>query len=240
LHDAPPTQVINAISPHFDCLVLLSRATGEQAMRIFLSYHTPDFARAQSLKRAVETASPDVEVFFAPENLKVGQFWMPQLGESIAAAEAFLLLIGDRLGPYQEIEYYAGLDRHARDRGFAIVPVLMGKSAPGLPFLNQIHWIEAPAPHAEPALSRIVAALRGGAIEKGGELWRAVNPYRGLEALREQDAAFFFGREAETAAVLDAIAGGERRIITVVGNSGFWAWRERGRTRSPLLRAPPP
>src|SRR5512138_3319087 len=107
-------------------------------MRVFLSYHTPDGGRAEALKRAIEAASTGVEVFFAPEYLKVGQFWMPQLGESIAGADAFLLLIGNKLGPYQIVEYNQAFERRAMEPGFPLVPVLMGRSAPGLPFLNQI------------------------------------------------------------------------------------------------------
>jgi len=106
-------------------------------MRVFLSYHTPDGARAEALKRAIEAKEPGTEVFFAPSSLKAGRFWMPQLGDSIAAADAFLLLVGERLGPYQTIEYYEAFERRAREPHFPLVPVLTAEKAPGLPFINQ-------------------------------------------------------------------------------------------------------
>jgi hypothetical protein len=145
---------------------------------------------------------------------------MPQLGEAIQSADAFLLLVGERLGPYQIIEYYEAFERRAMQPGFPLVPVLSASKAPGLPFLNQIHWIASAEPHAEPDLSRILAALEGEAIEKGRELWRSVNPYRGLASLREEDAAFFSGREAETAGVLSALTEPDNRAILLIGNSG--------------------
>src|SRR5262245_18276862 len=189
-------------------------------MRVFLSYHTPDGARAEALKRAIEAKAPGTEVFFAPSSLRAGRFWMPQLGDSIAQADAFLLLVGERLGPFQTIEYYQAFERHAMEPQFPLVPVLTAEKAPGLPFINQIHWIEAHLPAAEPDLARIIAALKGERIAQGRELWRTVNPYRGLASLREEDAAFFFGREAETAAVLTALAGRDNKVVTLIGNSG--------------------
>ena len=105
-------------------------------------------------------------------------------------------------------------------RTFHSFPCLPPRALPSLPRLDLLHWIESPTPEAAPALLRIIAALRGGAIEKGRDLWRSVTPFRGLEALREQNAAFFVGRDAETARVIEAIARDERRIVTLVGNSG--------------------
>jgi hypothetical protein len=39
---------------------------------------------------------------------------------------------------------------------------------------------------------------------------------KGLPAMTETDAAFFFGREAETAKVLDLLANTPDRIITLI------------------------
>jgi tetratricopeptide (TPR) repeat protein len=189
-------------------------------MRIYLSYHTPDGPQASALKLAIEAAMPGAEVFFVPEVLKAGRFWTPQLGRSLAQADAFLMLIGDRIGPYQLVECNLAMERHAIQPGFRLVPVLISDAAPSLPSLTLLDWIQAASPEAEPARSKIIAALRGAPIEKNREPWRAVAPYRCLEALREQDAALLFAREADTAMALKAIASGERRVVTVVGNSG--------------------
>ena len=52
------------------------------------------------------------------------------------------------------------------------------------------------------------------------EPWRIINPYRGLLALEEQDADFFFGRDLETAGVLEAVTNKSGRLIALIGNSG--------------------
>jgi hypothetical protein len=189
-------------------------------MRVFLSYHTPDGVRAEALKKAIEANDRGAEVFFAPTSLRVGRFWIPQLGDSIGKADAFLLLVGETLGPYQTIEYYQAFERRTTEPDFPLVPVLMVGKAPGLPFISQIHWLQSADPQAEPDLSRIIAALKGEALKEGRELWRTVNPYRGLESLREEDAAFFFGRETEVRQVLDALMAPHNKAITLVGNSG--------------------
>jgi putative ribosome biogenesis GTPase RsgA len=52
------------------------------------------------------------------------------------------------------------------------------------------------------------------------ERWRRFQPYKGLPALQEADATFFFGREDETAGILDGLARRPDRIITLIGQSG--------------------
>ena len=65
---------------------------------------------------------------------------------------------------------------------------------------------------------------RRGTHERGNpeppEPWRIINPYRGLLALEEQDADFFFGRDLETCAILDTIIAKPSRLIALIGNSG--------------------
>ena len=76
-------------------------------------------------------------------------------------------------------------------------------------------------PRREPHLSEIVAALKGETAAVGEQqLWLSVNPYRGLESLREEDADFFFGREQETADALSLLASPVNGIVTLIGNSG--------------------
>jgi tetratricopeptide (TPR) repeat protein len=189
-------------------------------MRIFLSYNTPDGLRAETLKNAIETKVSGAQVFFAPTTLRAGRFWMPQLGEAIAQADAFLLLVGDNLGRYQTIEYYQAFERHVMEPSFPLVPVLIAAKAPSLPFATQIQWITSGAPQAEPDLGRIISALKGEALDGSNALWRSINPYRGLASLCEEDAAFFFGREAEVTQVLAGLMDTENAVITLVGNSG--------------------
>jgi formylglycine-generating enzyme required for sulfatase activity len=83
-----------------------------------------------------------------------------------------------------------------------------------------LHWIETTEPTAPDPLAKIVAALQAREVAKPPEPWRAINPYRGLVALEEQDADFFFGRESETGEIIDKIIAAPGRLIALVGNSG--------------------
>ena len=62
------------------------------------------------------------------------------------------------------------------------------------------------------------AAAGGGAPP--GELWRHTAPYRGLSAMTESDADYFFGRGGETAEVIDALAATPDKLPILLGNSG--------------------
>jgi hypothetical protein len=52
------------------------------------------------------------------------------------------------------------------------VLLLEGQTAPGLPFLRQLHWIITPDPVSEKAIARIFDGADGDGTNPG-ELWRA-------------------------------------------------------------------
>jgi WD40 repeat protein len=193
-------------------------------LRVFLSFHSPDRAIALGLKDAIEAALPGVEVFVDQRSLRYGHFWQPALSDAIAEAQAFLILVSARVGDWQRLEYYEARDRKARDDTFVLLPVIIADRAKGpaanLPGLPQLHWIESTEPTAPAPLAKIVAALKNPNEPKPPEPWRAMNPYRGLVALEEQDSDFFFGRDRETADIIGRIIVAPGRLITLVGNSG--------------------
>lgn len=69
-------------------------------MRIFLSYHSPDAALALALKQALEANHADAEVFFAPQSLRAGNFFVPQLGTALDDADAILRAEGSENTPH--------------------------------------------------------------------------------------------------------------------------------------------
>src|SRR5580693_9767262 len=155
----------------------------------FLSYHSPDQALAGRLKAAIERMDPSSRVFFAPTHLRAGGSWTAQLAQEIADADAFILLIGEAgIGNWQIPEYHEAHDRWVNTRGqFTLIVVLLeGNSAPGLPFLRQLHWVIAPDPASEGSVGRIFDAISGD-NSNPGQLWRYTSPYRGLEAMEEKD-----------------------------------------------------
>jgi len=193
-------------------------------LRVFLSYHTPDRAIALGLKSAIEAALRGADVFVDQTHLRYGHLWQPALTEAIAKAQAFVILVSNRDGDWQRLEYYDARDRKAKDDAFVLLPVIIADRAKGpaanLPGLPQFHWIESTEPTAPDPLAMIVAALEARETAKPLEPWRAINPYRGLVALEEQDADFFFGRDRETAEILDKITAASGRLIALIGNSG--------------------
>jgi formylglycine-generating enzyme required for sulfatase activity len=193
-------------------------------LRVFLSYHTPDRTIALSLKRAIEDTLRGADVFVDQTHLRYGHLWQPSLFDAIANAQAFLILVSHRAGDWQKFEYYEALDRKVKNDAFVLLPVIIADRAKGpaanLPGLAQLHWIESTEPTAPDPLAKIVAALQARELAKPPEPWRAINPYRGLVALEEQDADFFFGRETETGEIIDKIIATSGRLIALVGNSG--------------------
>jgi TIR domain len=161
------------------------------------------------------------EVTSLPTNLRPGGAWTDQLAAALAQADAFLLLIGESgVGKWQVPEYDEALDRWVKSgRTFPLVVVVIeGHTAPGLPFLRQLHWIVSPDPASEKDIARIFGAASG-AGARPSELWRYASPYRGLEAMEEEDSDYFFGRSRETVETLEALAA-LGRLPVLIGNSG--------------------
>jgi formylglycine-generating enzyme required for sulfatase activity len=189
--------------------------------RWFLSYNSQDLQVAHALEAELKRKDADATIFFAPESLRPGAYWMPALAKEIAEATAFVLLIGQNgLGPWQVLEYYEAYDRRAKEHDFPVIPVLLdGQPAPGLPFLRQLHWIVTANPASERSVARILDAASGNGAPLG-ELWRHTSPYRGLHAMTESDADFFFGRDREIVEVIGALAATPNKLPVLIGNSG--------------------
>ena len=175
----------------------------------------------QAFEAALRRKDADARCFFAPKSLRAGGFWLPELAQEIAEATAFILLVGEKgIGPWQAMEYYEALDRRVKQLDFPVVLLLLeGQPAPGLPFLRQLHWVITPDATSEKSLTLVIEAAAGGGAPPG-ELWRHTAPYRGLSAMTESDADYFFGREGETAEVIDALAATPDKLPIVLGNSG--------------------
>src|SRR6516164_7841894 len=190
--------------------------------RWFLSYNSKDLGLMESLEAGLRRKDPDARIFFAPKSLRSGGLWLPELSLEIAEATAFVLLVGEKgIGSWQAMEYYEALDRRVKQHDFPVVLVLLdGQPAPGLPFLRQLHWVITTDPASEKSLVQVMDATAGGGALPPGELWRHTAPYRGLQAMTESDADFFFGRVRETAEVIGALAEAPDKLAILFGNSG--------------------
>lgn len=189
-------------------------------MRLFLSYSTPDLPVAERLADALAAHRPELTVYFAPRRNRAGAYWMPVLGEELAASDTVLLLMGKWIGPWQELEYYEALRLWRKTGRPLIVPAIVAETVPGLHFLDHFHCLFLDGQAIGSAIAAILAALdRAPGADETAD-WQVTNPYRGLNAMGTEDAAFFFGREALTVSILDAIHTTPNRVLALVGNSG--------------------
>ena len=124
------------------------------------------------------------------------------------------------LSPRSVSDLERGVNRTARKDTAMLLAGALGLTGPAEELFVAAARGRAPAAAA-------LAAADGGRPRRGG----AASPYRGLSVFGEQDAPFFFGREAATAQVLDRMA----RLLTGAGLlvvSGV-----SGAGKSSLLRA---
>jgi formylglycine-generating enzyme required for sulfatase activity/cellulose biosynthesis protein BcsQ len=193
----------------------------ESGWRWFLSFNSRDQALAEAFKVAIERAQPASSLYFAPSQLRAGASWSASLVQGIAEAKGFILLIGAHgLSPWQVIEYDEAIDRRVKSPDFPIVLVLLeGQTAPGLPFLRRCPWVVTSDPASDKTVAQVIDSAAGGGAAQGN-LWRYTAPYRGLAAMTEADADFFFGRERETVEVIEALAAMPDKMPLLIGNSG--------------------
>ena len=190
-------------------------------MLVFISYHTPDQDKANAVVAALKLRRPGLECYLAPRNITGGAWWVPGIAEAVARADAVLFLAGRRIGPWQELEYYEALRLSRKGTGRPrLIPVVFAEQAPGLPFFAQLHRISTADLVARDTLDAIERALDDALPADATPAWQRFQPYKGLPALEEADAAFFFGRDAETADILDRMARHPDRIVALIGQSG--------------------
>ena len=204
-----------------DEIVLDRQLPLESGWRWFLSYNASDQPLAERLIAAIKRRHSGSRVFFVPRDIRAGDFWTAQLADKIAEANAFILLVGERgLASWQALEYYEALDKKVKSPDFPLVVVLLeGQTAPGLPFLRFLPWIVTGDPTSEKTIAQMIDAAAG-AGARPGELWRYTAPYRGVAAMTEVDAEFFFGRERESGEVIQTLAVTPERLPLLIGNSG--------------------
>jgi hypothetical protein len=119
------------------------------------------------------------------------------------------------MGDWQRAESDLALDRQRRGEPVRVLPVLLRGADPPLGFLRLNTWVDLSPGHDDRSLLQHLATIvRGGTVGQAP----AICPYRGLRPFREEDAAFFFGRDAFVARVAGSV---QRKPVTAVaGASG--------------------
>ncbi len=196
---------------------------------VFVSYARGDWRHATDIDSVLRTRG--LTSFFDRRNLPPGLPWVRELEHALNAAKAAVILIGPRgLGNTQQYERDLALYRQTRDPSFPIVPVILPEAQIDRPFnfLQILTWIDfshvSKVFDAPTQLDRLVEAVQGGQTSVAGAVREAICPYRGLDAFREEDLAFFFGRgnadypESAIGQLVHKVRG--HLFVMVVGRSG--------------------
>lgn len=215
-------------------------------MNIFLSFSFRYQAQAEILAERLRALDTVDDVFLSSETLIGGQRWLEQLQARIHDADAFVFMLGEYVGNWQRLEFADAFDRKIAEDAerestgrpsLPLVPLIFEPDAPatllrrdarGVPFVQRLHLIVDPDAFPRrgsgfdinlATLQQIARGLSGEA-QAATQLWRTINPYRGLLALREQDADFLFGRDIDVVNILTAIAEQPAKLLLALGGSG--------------------
>ena len=194
---------------------------------VFLSYHWRDHAQVEALAHRLREQK--LTVFLDRWYLTPGQSWPKVLETTLASCRAVAVCLGQgEMGPWQQREQYMALERQVaaerHGQTFPVIPVLLPGAESPLGFLSQHTWVDLRARVDDPVLlTTLINAVHGqppgpNAQEIVRNTLATICPYRGLLYFREEDAPFFFGREAAITQLASAIQ--QHHLVAVVGVSG--------------------
>lgn len=220
--------------------------TIKQPFDVFLSHNSKDKSAVEALASRL-TDEAKLQVWLDKWHLIPGEPWQEEIERALDQAHTCAVFLGpNEFGGWHHEEMRAALDQRVADRTrkFRVIPVLLpGATMPDrskLPaFLARLTWVDfrQGLEDAE-AFHRLVAGIRGivpGRPEGGAMPANVECPYRGLEVFDEEHARFFFGREAMTQHLVEALR--PTRFLCVLGPSGSGKSSLARAGLLPLLRA---
>lgn len=211
---------------------------------VFLSHNSADKPAVEEIARKLVQAglSPWLDKW----NLIPGAPWQVAIEDALSNCTTCAVFIGPSgIGPWHNEEMRAAINRRVSESQgrFRVIPVLLPgatrEERSRLPtFLTAATWVEfRQSLDEEEPFRRLLCGIRGVAPGPGpGEaVYEGVEPYRGLQVFDVEHAPFFFGREALTEWLLNALgpqktpgggetsgvySGNENRFLGIIGASG--------------------
>ncbi|MCU0497663.1 MAG: TIR domain-containing protein [Anaerolineae bacterium] len=192
--------------------------------RVFVSYSRRDKAFTERIARDLSDAGLDVWVDF--RQIQGGERWQEEIYRGIERCEILIAC----LSPDSVKSVWCGKEiLAARDLGKVILPIMVRESlsdlrvSESLAWLTDIHFINF-IDRYEQAFPELLEALPGkrriGTYDLS-DVEQIPNPFKGLEAFQQTDAAFFFGRETMIQRALNGLRSQRgARFLGVVGASG--------------------
>jgi WD40 repeat protein/energy-coupling factor transporter ATP-binding protein EcfA2 len=200
----------------------------DETYNVFVSYSRADGRHAADIDSVLRDKG--LNPFFDRRNLAPGLPWVRALEQAIGAAKAVIVLLGPRgFGNTQQYERELAFVRQTRDPAFPIVPVILPETTtdPPFDFLRVLTWIDfshvTRVSDAPDVLEQLLRAIHG-KVTSAETARDAICPYRGLDAFREEDAAFFFGRgsaDDPNSAIGELVSNVRKHpFVMLVGRSG--------------------
>jgi len=212
---------------------------------LFLSYNSVDRPSVVAVQKLL--AGRGITTFLDRDQLLPGLPWPTALEEGLRGVRAVAVFIGRELGGWQKREMWFALDRQVREEKqghpFPVIPVLLAGADLTPSFLFTNTWIDLRSGLDTVAVAESLDAFQHAinastcAAPAPADHAAALCPYRGLEAFREEHAAFFAGRAAFAGDLLNFTLGKE--LVVVVGPSGSGKSSVVQAGLVPLLRRQP-
>jgi energy-coupling factor transporter ATP-binding protein EcfA2 len=189
---------------------------------LFVSYNSADHGVVEDIVRKLRDQG--LEPFFDRWALAPGMRWRSELEKALGSCKAVAIFVGPgEMGSWQQREVDVALDLQSRRPNLPVIPVLLPGCEPPLGFLRQLTWVDLRIQTHDLGIVILAKAARG--EEPGPDLQKhldsvraSVCPYRGLLHFREEDAPFYFGREAAISKLVSAVQ--RQPFVAVVGASG--------------------
>jgi hypothetical protein len=176
---------------------------------LFLSYNSADHGVVEQIARKLR--GERLEPFLDRWYLAPGARWRSELEKTLSLCKAVAIFVGrGEMGSWQQREVDVALDLQSRSPHFPVIPVLLPGCEPPLGFLRQLTWVDLRTQTHDLGVVILAKAARGEApgpdLQEHLDAVRvSICPYRGLLHFREEDAPFFFGREAAIDKLMDAV-----------------------------------
>jgi len=189
---------------------------------LFLSYNSANHGIVEDVARRLRAEG--LKPFLDRWYLAPGARWRTNLEDTLNSSKAIAVFVGPgEMGSWQQREVDVALDLQSRSPNLPVIPVLLPGSEPPLGFLRQLSWVDLRTQTLDLGTAILAKAARGEPpapdLKEHLDVVRAsICPYRGLFHFREEDAPFFFGREAVIDQLVDKVR--RRPFVAVVGASG--------------------
>jgi hypothetical protein len=202
--------------------VVSDASTAAPSYDVFLSYNSADHGVVETVARKLRDEG--LEPFLDRWALAPGTRWRPRLEQTLSSCKAVAIFVGPgEMGSWQQREVDVALDFQSRSPNLPVIPVLLPGCEPPLGFLRQLTWVDLRTQALDQGIAILAKAARGEPpgpdLRKHVDAVRAsICPYRGLLHFREEDAPFFFGREAAINKLVEKVH--HRPFVAAVSASG--------------------